>query len=478
MQSAWKVGLLGIVFLGCLFGAYGILGRTIGAKAEDIYPASFANAGGIVAGSPVMMAGVRVGVVKSVRLASASEAIVILGLDKGTKIPEGTKAVISSSLVGIGDRPIDLVPPASYGSTLLKPGNVLVGQTKSALESMAPESQATLQSLNDTLKATQMLLEDKDLKNGVVGMLESGTKTSTEFGKLAADLRSVMNQNASTLSATLNKANAMMDDLQKTTKAVSRLATDGKFEGKVTTLLDSMNATLVESNKLVADLRATVNDPELQKPMKEILANSQSMTASGVKVADSGVKIAADAELMAKNGVVVSEKAIGLMDKAGKLADELSEVLKKFDGALGKVAEIGKSNPVGGGSISMETVATVESNPGRFRNDFEAKLATKNENYYFGLWDAFEGNKLIAQVGRPLTNNSEFRYGVYASKPGIGVSYAFAPRWTLRGDLFDVNDPRMDLRMRFDMDKKLSGWFGMERIFGSPSPSFGISIRR
>jgi ABC-type transporter Mla subunit MlaD len=117
MQSAWKVGLLGIVFLGCLFGAYGILGRTIGAKAEDIYPASFANAGGIVAGSPVMMAGVRVGVVKSVRLASASEAIVILGLDKGTKIPEGTKAVISSSLIGIGDRPIDLVPPASYGST-------------------------------------------------------------------------------------------------------------------------------------------------------------------------------------------------------------------------------------------------------------------------------------------------------------------------------------------------------------------------
>lgn len=469
MQSAWKVGMLVLGFAASLVGAYAVLGRSLFAEPVDQYQAVFADAGGVVAGSPVMLSGVRVGQVASVRLTGPRTATLELALKMGTPVPQGTQAVIASSLIGIGDRPIELRAPE--GSTaLLSPGATLQGAMQSPLESLAPESRETLQALNATLKATQGLLEDQKMRGRVVDLLESSNKTVTEFGVLASQINKVVAQNQGEVQAALMKAGKMLDDLSVATQAVARIAGDGKMEGKVTALLDEMNATMKQSNALVADLRKTVNDPELQGPVKEILANTKTMT-------ESGTKIASNAEEMTKNGITLSEKAIEIADKASKLADELSSVLKKFDQALGSVAGIARP---GGGISNIETQATLtrETNPGRFRTDFEAKIPFRNDSFTIGMYDAFEGNKLIAQFGRPVNPNLNLRYGVFASKPGVGVDFRLAPAAWLRGDLYDVNDPRFDVRARIDFNRDLNGWLGIERIFERPAPSFGIGIRR
>ncbi|MBL8059970.1 MAG: MCE family protein [Chthonomonas sp.] len=469
MQGAVKVGMLVVGFIAALLAAYAVLGRSIFAEKIDLYSATFKDASGMVAGSDVTLSGVRVGRIASIELESPGRAIMTLEVKKGTKIPVGTKAVIAGSLIGIGDRPLDLRPPATIGE-MAPPGAQLEGVTQGALGALGPEGEETIKALNQTLIATKNLIEDEKLRSRVDTLLVSSNKTITQFGALASQINQMVGANQAQVQLAMKKAVAMMSDLQVATKSIARIAGDGKLEAQMNGLIAEMNATMRESNLLIADLRKTVNDPELRDPMKDILANTKAMS-------DSGTKIAADAELMAKNGVTVSEQAITVMDKASKLADELSEVLKKFNETLGGVAGLA-SGGKGVGKIDTEFGLTYESEPRELRTDFEASTVLGGSRLYLGLYDAFETNGLIAQIGRPISARSDLRYGVYAGKPGLGVSYRLAPGAILRGDLFDINNPRFNARARIDFNKEISGWFGVENIFDDPYPTIGFSIRR
>ena len=468
MQGAIKVGLLVVGFIVALVAAYAVLGRSLFAEKVDIYTAGFSDASGMTLGSDVTLSGVRVGRVAKIALESPTSVVMTLEVKTGTKIPVGTKAVNAGSLIGIGDRPLDLKPPV--GSTAIAPpGSRLEGQTMGALGAFGPQGEETLKALNETLIATKNLIEDQKLRSRVDTLLASSNKTITEFGSLASQINQMVGANQAQVQTAMKKAVAMMSDLQVATTAIARIAGDGKLEAQMNGLIGEMNATMRESNLLIADLRKTVNDPELKNPIKDILANTKTMS-------ESGTKIAADAELMAKNGVAVSEQAVTVMEKASKLADELSDVLKKFNETLGTVAGIGK----GGGGIKLDTEVgvTYQQSDKRLRTDFEASTILGGSRFHLGLYDAFETNGLIAQIGRPISERSDFRYGVYAGKPGVGVSYRLTPGASLRGDLFDINNPRLNARARIDFSKDISGWFGVENILDDPSPSIGFSIRR
>lgn len=469
MQGAIKVGLLMVGFVAAFLAAYAVLGRSVWAEKVDTYTAVFSDAAGMVAGSDVTLSGVRIGRVASVGLSSPNKAVMTLEVKQGTRIPVGTKAIIAGSLIGIGDRALDLKPPLVVHE-FAAPGSELQGETQGALGALGPQGEETLQALNDTLKATKNLIEDRKLRDRVDTLLVSSNKTITEFGSLASEINQMVTANQAQVQTAMRRAVAMMGNLQVATKAIARIAGDGKLEAQMNSLVAEMNSTMKESNLLIADLRKTVNDPELRDPIKEILANSQTMS-------ESGAKIAADAELIAKNGVTVSEQAITVMDKASKLADELSGVLKKFNETLGGVAGLAKGG-AGLGKIDSEAALTYESGNRRLRTDFEASTTLGGSKFYLGLWDAFESNSLIAQIGRPISTRAELRYGVYAGKPGFGVSYRLAPGATLRGDIFDINHPRLDARARIDFSKDISGWFGVESILDDPYPSIGFSIRR
>lgn len=470
MKNAATVGGFVLLFAGLGLGAKLTLGQSLFAPPTAEYKAAFADAGGVVSGSPVLLSGVNIGQVREVRLERAGRAVVVLAVNENVQIPTGTEAVLTQSLVGFGDKPVELIPPVALGAPLPK-GAEIPGRIKSSLEGVIPNTDETLKELNATLRATQKLMGDTEMRDKVVTLLDSSNKTITEFGILANRINAVATENQSTVRKTLLQASAIMADVSKTTRAIARISSDGKLEGKMTGLLDEMNASVKQGNGLIADLRKTMNDPELVGPMKQIVANTETMT-------ESGTKIAANAEVMTANGIELSEKAIEIAEKASKLADELSGLLKKADDALGKVGGIASGAKGGLGTVETEAVILRETEPGRTRAEFRAMIPVGKDQYTIGLWDAFESNKLIAQIGRPMGDNLNFRYGVFASKPGVGVEYRLAPGVMLRGDVFDVNEPRFDLRSEFSTRNNFRVLLGLDRVFGSNSPTFGISIRR
>jgi hypothetical protein len=119
-----------------------------------------------------------------------------------------------------------------------------------------------------------------------------------------------------------------------------------------------------------------------------------------------------------------------------------------------------------------------ETDPARWRTDITFAVPIPDGTLYAGLFDAFERNKLTVQVGRPISPALSYRYGIYASKPSFGVDYALSPKLSLRADAWDINAPRLDLRMRYDFRNGLTGWIGVDRIFRQNAPTIGIGIRR
>lgn len=474
MQGAWKVGVLVVLFVGLVIGGYAVLGRSLFAPPGALYYANFADANGLTQGTSVQMAGVKIGAVKSVKLVNPQLAQVTMELKPEVHIPVGSSATLTSALIGIGDQPVNIVPPAKLTENYIPVGSTIPGVKTSAIENLLPDAKTTIKELNKTLVATQNLLQDQKLKNGVTQLLESSNKTVAQFGLLAQQANGLIGKNQATLQRAINTAALAVEDIRKSTQQVALLAQDQRWKDKAFKLMDSLNETAGHANKLVQSLDAFVNDPKLREPLNATLANTQQITESGTKIADSGTRIAASTEEIAKNGIVISQKAIEFADKANQLADEAKTTLQKINGVFGKKPSAG---PLGNISASLDLVR--ETKPNHWRTDVEATVPLKDTTVHVGLFDAFETNKVTLQLGKQFGGgDGEFRYGIYASKPGVGVDYRLAPRLFARADLFDINNPRADVRMRYEFGNGFYGWLGLDHVLKYNGPVIGVGFRR
>ena len=81
-------------------------------------------------------------------------------------------------------------------------------------------------------------------------------------------------------------------------------------------------------------------------------------------------------------------------------------------------------------------------------------------------------------LGKNIGGGSEYRYGIYASKPGVGVDFQLSRNLKLKGDLYDINDPRLDLGVLYEFRDGLLGWLGVNRLFDRNAIFVGLGFRR
>lgn len=456
------------MLFGALFvGSFAVLQRSVFGKETAEYTAIFPDAGGLTTGAKVLMSGVQIGQVKSVELASPGEARAVLAIHSDQQIPRGSTALLPASLISLGEKEVQIIPPASIAG-YLQPGDSLAGSLGGPLDSFFPDSAETVRELNATLAALRKVVEDAELRDSLVGVMESSEKTIENFGMLAGRVDGLLARNQSNIDTMVRSVALSLENLQVVSEKVRDLAASGDLEARTMTLLDNMNSAVAAGKQLVEELDAMASDPEMRGALKSTMANVSTMS-------ESGTKIAKNAETIAENAVTMSAEGAELMKKANVLADEVKTLLESFRKTVDKFqSPSGKLFP----EMEMEAGLTHQTEPGHYRADFNLTWPMGQEKITFGLYDAFESNKLNLQLVKPLGDRLDLRYGVYASKPSVGVDYAFAPRLGLRSDLFGLNDPQFDLRLRFDFGNGLLGWAGVERLFDRNAPSIGVGIKR
>jgi phospholipid/cholesterol/gamma-HCH transport system substrate-binding protein len=474
MQGAAKVGFLIVVFVVLLFGGYAILGKALGRDKPNTIFADFADAGGTSPGTSITMAGVRIGTVKDLQLVSPTHARLTFHIDPEIKVPRGSVARIGGSLIGLGTSPVQIDPPPGPIQGYLANGESIKGIKASALDGVLPEEgRQTLRELNMTLAATRKLMENQSLTTKVEKLLVSSSATLEKFGLLADEAKGVLaranglvGQNQPAIANAMHSASQAMADIRKSTKLLSQLIESGKYQKESLALLQQLNSTAAKADELMASINNFVNDPKLQGDLKDTAAHMATIT-------DNGTRISANTEEISKNGITLSQKAIELADKANAIAESAKTALEKISGFFNR----------GGSKPSLPKVEAHldllrQSDPAHWRTDLYGRFTLGKSFVEAGLYDAFESNKAILQLGDPLSKFADYRYGIYASKPGVGVDFRVAPRVSMRTDLFDINNPHFDFRTQFDFGNGFVGWLGLERIFDRNAIVVGVGIKK
>ncbi len=461
MQSAAKVGALVIAFLVLLGAAFALLGRSLWSEKTERYYADFENVGGIARGARVLLSGVEIGSIEAITLVAPQQARLTLRIKESVRLPEGSVAMIEGSLISLGENPVQIVPGG--GPSNLPPEAILPGRMQGPLEALLPDLGGTLGELNKTLAAARGFIEDEAFKARIEELIATSERTLKAFGEVGQQTSGLIAENRVAVHHAVREAALAMTEVRKSAELAHAMLADGEFKDESLNLLRSLTGTTVKAQDLLVSLDRFVNDPNL----KESLGHVNTMS-------ETGTRIALNAEEITQNGVVVSEKAIELTDKAMEIADEAKKVMTQLQGLLG-----GSRGGRSFGPIGAEMALFRESEPGRWRTDAEFQFPLSgSESLHFGIYDAFETNKVNLQLGRSLGGGARYRYGMYASKPGFGVDFRVANRLTLRGDLFDLNEPRLNFKAGYEFGNGLVGWLGIERVFDDPIPVIGVGIRR
>ncbi|KAA0229204.1 MAG: hypothetical protein AKCLJLPJ_00291 [Fimbriimonadales bacterium] len=466
MESAWKVGLLVVAFGALLVAAFALVGNRLFEEKSDVYYASLPDASNVQPGAVVTMAGVRVGRVSNVKLVSPTVAEMTLSLSAGTFVPADAKLIVPTSLLSLGEQRVELVSKEGADAGRLAPGSRIEGGRGSFLADYLPEGEATLVELNKTLAATREFLSEGGLKEKLEAILDSTKVTIEEVGKVMKSARGLIAANEGTLKAALVGAKGAIEDLRQGIRSVNALVGDPNLKPQVTAMLESLNATAQRAEELVANLNSMVSDPNLRTSIENTLYHAETIARTGTEIAANTRDITAD-------GKVVSAKAIELADRANEIADEAKKLLEKLNEFADRLpSEIKLPKP----SFSLETGWNVHED--RFQSDLSVTYPVKENAFLMGgLYDATETDRLILQYGETYGPTS-LRYGIYASKPGVGVDWQPLPGVTLSGDLFNPNDLQFNVRARLRLNNQWYGWLGVQDLFKRNDALLGIGIRR
>jgi len=276
-----KIALVAIVAIVVLFfGLQYLKGLTM-FSTDDHYFARFNDVSGLSASSPVYANGYRVGVVEGIQYdyADPNNIVAVMSINPKLQLPKGTKAEISSDLLGnvklelkFGPNPIDVL---AMGDTIL--GSVNKGMMGKAGD-MIPQVQTLLFRLDSILSGVNMLISDPALAHALHNVDDITVHlnaTSSQLQLLTTSLNKQMPQIIEKTNGVLTNTEVLTKQLSDIDVASTMQKVDATLahveqmtnslnskEGSLGLLMhdpglyNNLNATMHDADQLLIDLKA------------------------------------------------------------------------------------------------------------------------------------------------------------------------------------------------------------------------------
>src|SRR5258707_13802900 len=171
----FKVGIfvfVGLAMLAALVVQFGRLGE--GFKTYYIITVRFNDAGGLLKGTDVLLAGARIGkVAGGPKLVREGDGVAVpLKIYDYVKVPEGTRFTVGSSGL-LGDRFVVVTPPPGQAKAYLPPNAYIDGTRETGIDDLTREGgelvtdlRGTVQKIDTTVnRLTQEILSSANMQN-------------------------------------------------------------------------------------------------------------------------------------------------------------------------------------------------------------------------------------------------------------------------------------------------------------------------
>lgn len=251
-------------------------------KPTNYYYASFENVEGLAVSSPVMLNGFKVGQVREMEYEfdNPGHVLVEMSLDSRLKVPQGSKAVLGTDILGTAS----IVLHLSKSTTDHSVGDRLIGENSSSLLAsagdMLPAVQQIFPKIDTLLTNLNAVVADPALTASVkrLDAISANLQTTTQrlaaataqLGPIATDVKQITG-NTSNITSDLAQLSGQMKnlpldslvaDLQTTTANLRALSDElGKPNSTLGRLIndpslyDNLNTTISSLDSLFVDIK-------------------------------------------------------------------------------------------------------------------------------------------------------------------------------------------------------------------------------
>jgi len=241
--------------LAALVVQFGRLGE--GFKTYYTLTVRFNDAGGLLKGTDVLLAGARIGKVAGgpKLLGEGGGVAVPLKIYDYIKIPEGTKFTVGSSGL-LGDRFVNVIIPSGQAKGYLAPNSFINGARETGMDDLTREGGALVNDLRGTVqkidttvtRLNQETLSSQNMEN-LKASMEHLNQATGALAESSKKLDGVIEQADSAMTSAKKAADSLQGAITDTRK-VLRSAMQGK----------GLVATLLNDQQLATDLHALITN--------------------------------------------------------------------------------------------------------------------------------------------------------------------------------------------------------------------------
>ncbi len=281
-KSEAKIGLIVITAFAIFVWGLNFLKGVNLLNPTNHYYVNFTQVDGLVKSSPVMLDGYQVGLVRDIRYQYNHPGHIVIDLDLNTKLklPEGSKAIIQSALIGNPTVVLILGEPTAK---LMSSGDTLVADRKPGI--MDQLQQGVLADVQHMIRRTDSLLASVEtlVNNGSLShSLTSIETTSKELSQLSVKLNKSMDKlpgildnvddmtaqftaagtkinqiDVASLNKTLNQLENITLKLNSTDNSMGLLLNDKSLYQNLSSATFNLGTTANSANALLLDLKAS-----------------------------------------------------------------------------------------------------------------------------------------------------------------------------------------------------------------------------
>lgn len=267
---------IGIGFLVALFLLYAGINFLKGInifKPANSFTVVFDDVTGLALSTPVSLNGYQVGLVYSMELDEKedSKVLVVLNLDKGVKIPKGSKIKLDVSLMGNATVIIDKNPESQeyYSSDDRIPGIRQLGMMESMSQDVLPQVGNLVPKIDSILMAVQLLVSSPALVQSLDNMTVITTELTTASKQLN-QMMSLMNRDLPKLS---NNMTTVTSDLAQVSGQFKAMDFQKSYQS-IDSTLKNMELLTTKLNSKDNSVGLLMNDRQLYDSLVSTMSNA------------------------------------------------------------------------------------------------------------------------------------------------------------------------------------------------------------
>ncbi|MGQ9455985.1 MAG: MlaD family protein [Armatimonadota bacterium] len=478
-----QVGMIvfaGIVALVMVYWFLGGLG--LRATTYRIY-ALFDNAQKLQRGADVRMAGVKIGLVADTSLTKDAKARVDMLIRKDIRIPKDSVARITTGSF-IGEYYVEIEPGRSR--TMVRSAARIRSESSITPDELIKGASETLQTLQVSMRRISALFAGEKLPGLIYDTIVSLDKTAKSAANLISLAQMLLEdvspgirktiENARQVSASAATAGAMVRDMlrEDVRPNVALLLANANR------LLENLNTAVGNAEELIESYKnggaefseTLIRAKTTLETINEAAIQAREMLSKLNEASTSIRELTTDQELKAN----IRKTIQNVSEASGQLKETVEAIGRRLGPRAIPNAEIIRRVPEYGATLN----ALANTSKGESRFDAYYTFLHNSEFYRIGGYDIGENTKLIAQGGTLLGQRVSFRYGIYASRIGVGCDYQLGQRGLFSVDFYRPNDLQLELRGTVRFRDWLGLYFGTNDLLHRENRDLllGLQYRR